>query len=268
MQEKIINSLIVEIVSKYKLWFFIAYREILTRYERSVLGPLWITIGTALVIFILGPFYGKLLNSLQKDYLLYLSSGLIFWIFISSFINASCVSITQNKSMILSREINPLGFVLKDLIREVIILFHNLPLLIFLIIYTYKENNFNFLLILANFFAFICAFVLIVITLFFLGCLLSIICARYRDIITLISNSLILFFFITPVLWERSILGDKFKILNLNLITYYLDIFRNPMLNIKTNFFLYFIMIIFIVFLYIVTEIIYRKYKNKLKFWL
>ena len=44
------------------LWPMLGWLEIKQRYRRSIIGPFWLTISTAVMIGAMGPLYGKIFN--------------------------------------------------------------------------------------------------------------------------------------------------------------------------------------------------------------
>jgi len=60
-------------------WFFLAVTAVRLRYRRSVLGPLWISLTTALFIFFIAYLYSGIIATNFRDYLLNLALGWVLW---------------------------------------------------------------------------------------------------------------------------------------------------------------------------------------------
>jgi ABC-type polysaccharide/polyol phosphate export permease len=70
------------------------------------------------------------------------------------------------------------------------------------------------------------------ITMLWSGYLIAMICVRYRDIIQLINNWMMVLFFVTPVLWKPELLAPQQRfIVDYNPMAYYLELLRNPLLG-------------------------------------
>jgi len=67
----------------------LALSDVRARYKRSVLGPLWLTLGTAAGSVGLGLLWSELLKIEAKDFVPSLTAGLILWQFISGVITES-----------------------------------------------------------------------------------------------------------------------------------------------------------------------------------
>lgn len=66
-----------------ELWLLLGWQDIKQRYRRSLLGPLWITIATAVTAVAMGLLYSQLFGNEIDTFLPYVMLGFIFWGFIS-----------------------------------------------------------------------------------------------------------------------------------------------------------------------------------------
>jgi ABC-type polysaccharide/polyol phosphate export permease len=65
-----------------------------------------------------------------------------------------------------------------------------------------------------------------------LGYVIAMTCVRYRDMIQLITTWLMVWFFITPVMWKPDFLSPKFHfIIDFNPLAQFLELLRNPLLG-------------------------------------
>lgn len=68
----------------WRLWGTLGWNDIVQRYRRSLLGPLWLTVSMAIMIVALGIVYAKIFKTDLDDFVPFLSIGLIIWGLISS----------------------------------------------------------------------------------------------------------------------------------------------------------------------------------------
>ncbi|NDH69110.1 MAG: hypothetical protein EBY22_14655, partial [Gammaproteobacteria bacterium] len=66
------------------IWWVLAWQEIKQRYRRSVIGPFWISLSTAVMVSGMGPLYGILFGQAVSNYVQHLAISLIIWTFISA----------------------------------------------------------------------------------------------------------------------------------------------------------------------------------------
>ena len=71
-------------LNQRELWLSLGWQDIKQRYRRSVIGPFWITIATGVQAGAMGLLYSALLNIPLKEFLPYVTVGLIVWNLISA----------------------------------------------------------------------------------------------------------------------------------------------------------------------------------------
>src|SRR5258708_7903487 len=71
-------------MAAWRFWTTIGWYDIKQRYQRTTLGPFWITISMAILTSVLGLIYGSILGVPLGSYLLYLAAGIVIWYFVSS----------------------------------------------------------------------------------------------------------------------------------------------------------------------------------------
>ncbi len=258
MREKL-NSDIKNSIEYWRYWFRLSFLDIKNRYRRTFLGPLWVTGTVAVIIFAVGPLYGVIFNRPIDTYLLHLATGMTFWLFLSSTISELSTCFIDNTSIIKNSNKPFYIFLFRIISRNTIILFHNLiiPILIALY-YGFLSLNILFLLpVIIILLLFLCIIALPV----------SLLSTRYRDLIPLIQNVLQLFFFLTPIFWVAGTEMERFSLLHLNPFDYFISLARMPFYSIYNPNTLYVIFIFMFIF-YQFSSFLYKKYSNKISYWL
>ena len=77
---------IVLALSAWRLWLRLAWLDVVQRYRRSLLGPLWVTITMSVTIGGIGIVFGNLFGAKPEEYLPYLATGIILWTFYTSLV--------------------------------------------------------------------------------------------------------------------------------------------------------------------------------------
>jgi ABC-type polysaccharide/polyol phosphate export permease len=78
-----------ELIKGFKLvhiWKNLAWSDILQRYKRTVIGPLWGVITTGIIILFVGPVYSRLFGQKLEEYFPYIALSYILWNFLSTLI--------------------------------------------------------------------------------------------------------------------------------------------------------------------------------------
>ncbi len=202
-------------------WYF-ALSDTRARYKRSVLGPFWLVLGTAIGVAGLGFVWSLLMNADRAEFVPKLTAGLIVWTLIAGCIlGASSVFMAQ-ASVIKNIKTPSWRISLQLLFQQVINFAHNLVVLaIVLVIY---PGGLSWSAILA-----LPGLVLLLINLFWVIQLLGFLGARFRDLEPLIAALMPIAFFLTPVLYQRHQLGDQSIIVALNPLAYWIEVVRDPL---------------------------------------
>ena len=182
---------IVEGISSVHIWSALGWQEVMQRYRRSVLGPFWLTISTALMVGIMGPLYGKLFSQDVGTYFAHLAVSLVLWQTISQIMLDSSIAFIVSDIYIKQVRLPLSIHILRTLWKNLVILFHNFAVVVIVIIFFRAPARRG----LAAFsagprnFRSQCAMG---------GILLGMVCARFRDIPLVVTNVMQVAFFLTP----------------------------------------------------------------------
>lgn len=206
------------------VWLALGWHDIKQRYRRSVIGPFWFTLSTLLMVGALGFVYSTLLGQSLREYLPYLGVGLVVWQYIGSVINEGCSAFISGSFLIKQVRIPLTIHAIRVVWRNFVILLHSLPVVIILMIFFGKFPNWELLMIFPG-----------LVILFLQGVWVVIVCAticsRFRDVVPIAANFVTIAFFITPVLWPASQLGERAWVAELNPLYHTIEIIRAPVMG-------------------------------------
>lgn len=205
-------------------WYLLGLHDVKGRYRRSVLGPFWITLTSLLFVAGLGLVYSRLLNLNLKEYLPFLACGIIAWTFILTFVNEGASAIINSAHIIKQISMPILTHIMRVAFRNTLMFLHSWVILIPLLMW------YGYLTV----YGLACSVVgiiLVVYTLTPFAALLGVACARYRDVLPMISSAMQLLFFVTPVMWHPTQLAGLTEVIRYNPFVYLIDLIREPMLN-------------------------------------
>lgn len=259
MHIKIFLKDILDSIRFYNYWYYYSNQDIKNKYTRSLLGPLWITLTIMITIFAMGPMYSLIFNFQLEGYLLHLTTGLVFWFYISGIITESASAFISNENFIKQTNFPYFVYILRIIYRNFLIFMHN-AILIF-ILYLYNGMfSVDLIYIFPNLF-------LITILLFFISFPLACLSLRFRDLVPLVGSLMQLSMFLTPVFWMVSASFEKSKYLLFNPFHYLLRFLRAP---IYSDLILldYFILFIFILIFSLFSFFIYKRFSRKIVYLL
>ncbi|WP_165923278.1 ABC transporter permease [Bosea sp. BK604] len=205
-------------------WMNLAWSDILQRYRGSLIGPFWLTISSGVFIFGLGPLYSTLFGLNVKTYLPFMAIGLLIWTFITGVINESCRGMLDNASIMKQIKLPRTFFIFQILARNFIILLHTLPIYVGVFWYCELSLNANMLLVFPG-------LLLLLANTFWIGLLLAIVCARFRDVTQIVGSVLQLSFFLTPIIWNPRTQHAPSWIVDLNPFYALIQLARAPLMG-------------------------------------
>lgn len=210
-------------IAHQELWVTLAHVDLRSRYRGSLLGPLWLTIATGILVVGIGLLYGGLLGQPLEFYLPYIAIGIVIWSLISTTLSEA-TTLFPGEGIILKQLPVPASlFVTRLLYRNILIFAHNMIIVIIIImIYPQKFS-------LALFFIPI-GFSVLLINLWWISMIISIIGTRYRDIPPIIQSVLQILFFLTPVLWRAEDLPNRAIFVVSNPFYHLIEIVRAPII--------------------------------------
>lgn len=212
--------------------FYFARSDLKARYQRSVLGPLWLVFGTAIGVTGLGLLWSVLLHSNRAQFIPSLTVGLVVWQFISGTVTESSRTFINNWLLIRNLSI-PFGFYPTQLImRQLVNFAHNaLVILVVLLIYP-PPLGLAQLLVLPG-------LLLVVGNLWWVALVLGMMGARFRDLEPLIGAFMPLLFFLSPVIYRPDQLGIKSVLAWVNPFSYLITVVRDPVQGVVPAGFVY-----------------------------
>jgi len=204
--------------------FFLGWEDIRQRYVRTVLGPLWLIMGAATWIGITSFVMAALFGQDVKHTLPFVAAGALIWTFIANILNEGCLVFLQAAGIMQALHLPLLFHVFRFLIRHLIILLHYCVLLFIVFYFCDVSLSWHTWLALPG-------LSLLLINALCISCILGIINTRYRDIHQLITTSLVILPFITPIFWEKAYLKKHEWIATYNPFYHAVELVRAPLLG-------------------------------------
>jgi lipopolysaccharide transport system permease protein len=218
---------LIDVLSGIRLWrlaWSLGWLDIRLRYRGSMLGPFWLTISTGVMVGSLGLLYSALFHMSLREYLPFLATSQVLWAFLATLVAESCAAFTESEPVIRSMRMPFFLFAIRILVRNILVLAHNIFVIIVVFALLVVWPGWVGLLALP-------ALPLWIIDGLAMCLLLGGICARFRDILPIVNSVMQIAFFLSPVIWKPEQLGDGAKWLPFNPFYDMLEIVRGPMLG-------------------------------------
>lgn len=205
----------------------IALMGFLIRYRRTVLGPLWLLVGPALFVGLLGLLYAEISATPPSVFIPHLAIGFVTWTLIQGFVVGAPTVFQRARAQLLQGAQGLSDIVMVDVFTNLLIFLHQIPIVIAVFIvygvpvtWTTLESAFGLALIIANGYW---------VTLVF-----GILGARYRDFVEILQAVMRITFLATPIIWmpgegvQSGIMG---AFLVFNPFYHFLELVRAPLLG-------------------------------------
>jgi lipopolysaccharide transport system permease protein len=238
----------------------LAKADLRTRYRGSVIGPFWITLTTAVMIAAFGLLYAKIFHQPWRQHLLHVGVGLVVWTWISQATREAAGALTSVEALIRQAPLPVTTHILRTTLRNFMVAAHHAILLPPLFLICGHMPGPGALLAIAG-------VLLVLIETLALSALLGFIVARFRDVGPIVENLLQLLFFISPILWDASALGDAQAWLLLNPVYVLVEVIRGPLLHGGAPMDVWLVATGCVVATLIAASLVFVRFRERVAFW-
>jgi ABC-type polysaccharide/polyol phosphate export permease len=202
--------------------YALSKRNVILRYKHSLIGFLWGFIKPFIYLLIFIVIFSAQFSSV-KNYVLYATSGILFWFFFSNIVSQGIQSIIQASGIIKSVKLPALLFPMAEVTTELF----NLALA--LVVYFVIMHWFGLVYTMQLLWLLPMLFIFAVFS-FSIAILLAAFNVYFRDIGILWNTIQPAIFYLTPIAYTEELIPAKFSfVIKLNPIYYYIKLFRFPL---------------------------------------
>jgi ABC-type polysaccharide/polyol phosphate export permease len=253
---------VVAAVQGWEFWGTLGWNDIKQKYRRSVIGPFWLTITQGIMVGCIGVLYSFLFKVPVREYLPYVTLGLLVWGFISSLITDGCTAFTANETFLKQLSVPKSSFVIRLIWRNLLMLAHSI------VIYIPVVLIFAVPIKLTALWA-IVGIVMICFTGYWVALFLGMMCARFRDIPPLVTSLLQVALFVSPIMWKKEGMGNAVEALAaFNPLYYFLELVRAPLLGQPIDYKVWLVASSFSAVGFFVTMACFARYRARITYWL
>lgn len=248
-------------ITQWWMWSSMAWQDIKQRYRGSTLGPFWLTISMAVMIASLGTLYSVLMKMDIHTYLPYLCLGLLFWTTLSTLTNDACSAFLSADGIILQSKIPFTVHAMRSIARNFIILAHNAVVgVIVLALFGVSQSTYSLLSIVG--------ILLIFTNGFSMTLLLGLLCARFRDVSQIVASFMQVLFFVTPILWHPSALGNHQWVATYNPVYALIEVARGPLMGERPTPTVWAIALGITAFGLAFSFLVFARFRGRIAYWL
>lgn len=258
---KILISDLSGSLNRVKLAYYLAWTDIRARYARSLIGPFWVSASTLAIVgamtFLVTGLFGGEIEKVAP----FIFISIVTYSFIQQTLIESTTAFIGNRHHLLGSPMPYFVFILNLIIRNLLVLAHQLPILIITLVIFHTPFTATSLLTFVGLF-------IVTLTITGLSLAIATISSRYRDFVPLITTILGIGAMLSPVYWRVTTLTKNKMIALLNPITYLLEIVRGPFTGFETPVNPWVVSIIFCIICWIIGLLVFGLSRKRIPFWI
>lgn len=251
----------VEGLMAWRLWMRFGWHDIVARYRRSWVGPLWLIATTTIFVLALSFVYSTLFKVNLAEYLPFVAVGVVVWNFISAICSESVMTFVESEVYIRQVRRSPFVYVFRVIWRNIIV-FLNQFVVAFLVILIFIDTT------LAHVFLSILGIGLLFLQTLWIVPLIGLVGARFRDLLPIIQSVLQICFFVTPVLWPVKALAGKEWVALFNPFHHVIDLVRVPLLGGVPAMASYLLVAVITGAGFLAAHLFYSRFRHRIVYWL
>jgi len=255
-------SSVIQVQRAASLSRMLAWEDVKQAYRRSAIGPFWITASMGVQIATMSVVFGIIFKTPLFDYLPFLATSIILWGFISSTVVEGCMAFINAEAMIKQLDLSFFVHTFRVVIKNFITLGHNFILIPLVMLVMLHPVGWQAIL-------FIPGLVVVLANLSWMVVILGMISARFRDVPQTIQAAMTIIYFITPVMWQPSLVpaGASHWLLGLNPFYHLLQLLRLPFLSGVPTLENWLLSLGFAIAGWLVTIVTFNKFGKRIAFW-
>lgn len=232
----------------------------MARYKRSVLGPFWLTLGTAIGVGGLGLLWSELLKVDRSSFIPSLTAGLIIWQFLAGCMTDSSTLFIKQASVIRNLQLPYFIHPIQLLMRHAINFAHNMLVFLAVVLLLNVPVNWNILWLVPG-------LVLVSANLLWIILLFGMLGARFRDFEYAVSSLVPLLFFISPVLYRPGYLPLAGQWIWMNPFSHFIELIRTPLLGSAPPDYVILTTALLAVAGWSITFMLFNARRNRIAYW-
>ena len=245
----------------YTFWLYLPMTDVKLKYRRTALGPIWNILTILITVSIMSVAWATIFKMDLSNYLPRLYFGLTAWIFCSSMIvTGSNMYLGSYHDLFTNIKISIFSIALRNMTFHLYIYFHYLIGAIILIFLLDVDIN-------RNLFFFLISLILIICNYFWISILLGTITAKFRDIAPMMDSVMGAGTLLTPIVWDKTMLGKYENFAYLNPFTFFVEALREPLMGNFPGMHVYLGLLIFIFTGFLILMIFLKYNFKKIIYW-
>jgi lipopolysaccharide transport system permease protein len=246
----------------WRIWHLLGSNDLRHRYARSRVGQLWLTVSSGSMIGGLAIVWSLLWNQSIREVMPFVGVSIIIWNFLAQVLTECTTIFADHGRFYRNQRMHFSVSIFSVIYKNTLVFVHNLIIIIVLIAAFSVPINWYLLQIVP-------ALPLTWIMMTWLGYVLAMACVRYRDMIQVITNLLLVFFLLSPVMWRPNFLPSEYHFLiDYSPLAQFLELLRNPFLGQPVTLYTWIVTIVIALGGGLVSLPVIGRYRPRVIFWM
>jgi ABC-type polysaccharide/polyol phosphate export permease len=216
---------------------------------------------TAIFVGALGFVYGSLFQLEMRTFLPFVAVGLVIWGFISAVASEGVMTFVEAESFIRQIRVSLFVYVMRVVWRNTLVLAYQMVVALAVVFALAAPDL--WLLPLAAF-----GLLLVLLQAMWIVPLLGLVGVRFRDLHPIISNLLQVMFFVTPILWSPTLLGERRWIADINPLHSLISVVREPLMGMPPEPYAYVMVAGTTICGFLTTMLLFSRFSSRVVYWL
>jgi ABC-type polysaccharide/polyol phosphate export permease len=252
----------------WRIWTNLAFRDIRGRYRRTVIGPFWTVLNSAVLIVSLGLVYALLWRISVREMLPYFCAGYLVWTLFTIVVSESAVAFISADPIIKSLNLPYLMHVFRVIWRNLIVFAHSLVVYVVLMAYLRIWPG-------AALWLLVPALLLVTLNVLWIGVIVAVACTRFRDLIQVVTSLLQVLFLVTPIVWPVTLLDGqgsarmaRILLSDANFAYHLVDVVRAPLIGAAPSALTWTVLTVTAVAGNLAALAVFSRWRSQIAFWL
>ena len=216
---------------------------------------------TSIFVGALGFVYGSLFQLEMRTFLPFVAVGLVIWGFISAVASEGVMTFVEAESFIRQIRVSLFVYVMRVVWRNTLVLAYQMVVALAVVFALAAPDL--WLLPLAAF-----GLLLVLLQATWIVPLLGLVGVRFRDLHPIISNLLQVMFFVTPILWSPTLLGERRWIADINPLHSLISVVREPLMGMPPEPYAYVMVAGTTICGFLTTTVLFSRLSSRVVYWL
>lgn len=207
-----------------RLWTFLAWDDLKSRYRRTLLGPFWFTLTHAATLIGLSILWSTLFKRALDEYFVFLTAGWTVWALVAMSMSEAPGAFLRAKTLLSAYDLPASAQIYRLVLHMFMIFAHNM--LVYVVAVIFVRNPMTWATLLA-----VPALVLLFLCAIGWTTILGFLGTRYRDVAPAMVAITGIMFLLTPIFWAKQDIGANTWVVEINPFYHLIEIVRAPLLG-------------------------------------